>query len=215
MLISDGFATTHHAVQGFPQAVADRIEDAIFKGELSPGEHLPQDKLAAAFGVSRIPMRDAINILLANGMVTLDYRRRAVVRVVTKELLQETYGIRLVLEPYACQLAIENLTESERAEVLQLCGEMEFSSHDPVRGRQTRRAFYESFYSATRSTILVEMIMKLRRMVEPHHRISDSSPSSHGFLQDLIKTGDAQGAARWMTGHLQVALQSQLAKIQS
>jgi len=62
---------------------------------------------------------------------------------------------------------------------------------------------------------LVEMIMKLRRMVEPHHRISDSSPSSHGFLQDLIKTGDAQGAARWMTGHLQVALQSQLAKIQS
>lgn len=210
MLKPDGFASAHQAVYGFPQAVAESIEDAIFRGELSPGEHLAQDKLAAAFGVSRIPMRDALNILLANGMVTLDYRRRAVVRVVTKELLQETYGIRLVLEPYACQMAIEQMTEIEKAQVLQLCGEMEFSSKDPVRGRETRRNFYENFYSTTRSTILVEMILKLRKMVEPHHRIRNSSPNSHGILQDLIASGDSQGAARWMTGHLQIALQSQL-----
>ena len=87
---NESFASAHNLVQGFPQVVAEQIEDAILSGNLLPGQHLSQDKLAEAFGVSRIPMRDALNILESNGMVTLDYRRRAVVRVVTKELLQET-----------------------------------------------------------------------------------------------------------------------------
>lgn len=207
------FASAHQLVQGFPQVVANRIEDAIFSGELQQGQHLAQDKLAEAFGVSRIPMRDALNILQSKGLVTLDYRRRAVVRVITRELLQETYGIRLVLEPYACQLAIEQLTETDKVHILQLCSLMEQFNEYPDEGRATRRKFYESFYDATRSTILVEMIMKLRKMVESHHVINHSSSGAHGDLRDLITASDGRGAARWMTGHLQVALQSQLKEL--
>lgn len=207
---NESFASAHNLVQGFPQVVADRIEDAILSGELKPGQYLAQEKLADAFGVSRIPMRDALNILESNGMVTLDYRRRAIVRVVTKEMLQETYGIRLVLEPYACQLAIELMSEADKANILHLCALMEQFAEFPDEGRAARRKFYESFYHATGSNILVEMIMKLRKMVEPHHVIKHLPSDSHGDLKELISTGDARGAARWMTGHLQIALQSQL-----
>lgn len=207
---NESFASAHNLVQGFPQVVADRIEDAILSGELKPGQYLAQEKLADAFGVSRIPMRDALNILESNGMVTLDYRRRAIVRVVTKEMLQETYGIRLVLEPYACQLAIELMSEADKANILHLCALMEQFAEIPDEGRAARRKFYEAFYHATGSNILVEMIMKLRKMVEPHHVIKHLPSDSHGDLKELIATGDARGAARWMTGHLQIALQSQL-----
>ena len=207
---NESFASAHNLVQGFPQVVAEQIEDAILSGNLLPGQHLSQDKLAEAFGVSRIPMRDALNILESNGMVTLDYRRRAVVRVVTKELLQETYGIRLVLEPYACQLAIELMSEEDRVNILHLCSLMEQSAEFPEEGRAARRKFYEAFYHATGSNILVEMIMKLRKMVETHHVIKHLPSDSHGDLKELISTGDARGAARWMTGHLQIALQSQI-----
>ena len=207
---NESFASAHNLVQGFPQVVAERIEDAILSGDLLPGQHLAQDKLAEAFGVSRIPMRDALNILEASGMVTLDYRRRAVVRVVTKELLQETYGIRSVLEPYACQLAIETMTEADKANILHLCSLMEQFAELPDEGRAARRKFYEAFYLATWSNILVEMIMKLRKMVETHHVIKHLPSDSHGDLQELISICDARGAARWMTGHLQIALQSQI-----
>ena len=204
------FASAHENVQGFPQIVADRIEDAIFSGELKPGQHLAQDKLAEAFGVSRIPMRDALNILETKGLVTLDYRRRAVVRVITKELLQETYGIRMVLEPYAVRLAIEQMTEDEKIDILLLCSLMEQFNKNPDEGRSTRRKFYEAFYSTTGSKLLIEMIMKLRKMVESYHVIDHSRTHTHNDLYELISNRDARGAERWMTGHLQVALQSQL-----
>ena len=204
------FASAHEKVQGFPQVVANRIEDAIFSGELQPGQHLAQDKLAEAFGVSRIPMRDALSILEGKGLVTLDYRRRAVVRVITKELLQETYGIRMLLEPYACRLAVEQMTGDEKANILLLCSLIEQFNKNPAEGRSTRRNFYEAFYLATGSKLLVEMIMKLRKMVEPHHVIDHSRSHTHHDLYELISNRDARGAERWMTGHLQVALQSQL-----
>ena len=87
---------------------------------------------------------------------------------------------------------------------------MEQSAEFPEEGRAARRKFYEAFYHATGSNILVEMIMKLRKMVETHHVIKHIPSDSHGDLKELISTGDARGAARWMTGHLQIALQSQI-----
>lgn len=211
---NSNFSSARELVLGFPQVVAERIEDAIFSGELKPGQHLSQDKLAEAFGVSRIPMRDALTILETKGLVTLDYRRRASVRVVTQSLLRETYGIRLVLEPYASQLAIEQMTLGEVEMVVRLCERMEQFADDPDSGRKSRREFYEAFYLITGSKILVEMILKLRKMVEPYHIIRPAHKESHADLKDLIQSRDARGAARWMTGHLQTALQSQLKELE-
>ncbi len=202
-------------VQGFPQVVADRIEDAIMTGQFKPGEHLSQDRLARAFGVSRIPMRDALTILDAKGLVALDYRRRAIVRTVTPELLRETYSIRMLLEPYAARLAIEQMSPPERESVLRSCDAMDAIADDPKRGRLARQAFYKLFYSCAGSELLVDMIMKLRRMVERYHVINLINPDIHGDLRKFISSGDARGVDRWVIDHLRAALQSQLSKFES
>lgn len=206
---------TQDLVLGFPQVVADRLEAAIMTGQIKPGEHLSQDRLARAFGVSRIPMRDALTILDAKGLVTLDYRRRAIVRTVTPELLHETYSIRMLLEPYAARLAIEQMSPAERESVLQSCDAMDSMADDPKHGRMARQEFYQLFYSFAGSGLLVDMIMKLRGMVEPHHVINTIGSDIHSGLRKFITSGDGHGADCWVIGHLQAALQSQLSKFES
>src|SRR5207245_1868331 len=81
------------------------IEDAIATGELAPGALLRQEQLASDFRVSRTPVREALRLLEAKGLVSLVANRGARVRTLSREELRETFAVRAELEARAAELA--------------------------------------------------------------------------------------------------------------
>src|SRR5919204_6551984 len=98
-----------------PGMVADVLRDAIMRGVLKGGQPLRQDELAAQFGLSRIPVREALRQLEGEGLVTVNPHRGAVVSTLSSDELQEVCEIRSALETMALRLAIPHLDEEALA----------------------------------------------------------------------------------------------------
>ncbi len=98
------------AVKGTPAMIAERIREEIAAGTLPPGSALNQVELAARFGVSRIPVREALRALEADGTVSYATNRGAVVAALNPCDVRERFEMRLVLEPLALEHAIPALT---------------------------------------------------------------------------------------------------------
>lgn len=86
------------AVYPMPNRIADEIRDLIVRGALSPGEHLRQTQLAERFNVSRVPIREALKLLAAEGIVTHDANRGSSVTKVSAEEARQLYKLRRWIE---------------------------------------------------------------------------------------------------------------------
>ncbi|MER2109172.1 MAG: GntR family transcriptional regulator [Solibacillus sp.] len=99
------------AAETLPSKIYRILREAIIKGQLKPGEHLVQDELAKSLGVSRMPIREAVKQLAADGYVTHEPHKGAVVKQFTVHELKEIYFLRAKFEPLAA------------AESLKLCSD--------------------------------------------------------------------------------------------
>lgn len=85
--------------------VSDELRRLVITGELPPGTRIVEDRLAARLGVSRNPVREALQALAAEGFVDILPRRGAVVAQVTQEQAEDLFDVRAALEPLAARLA--------------------------------------------------------------------------------------------------------------
>ena len=85
--------------------VSDELRRLVITGELAPGTRIVEDRLAARLGVSRNPVREALQALAAEGFVDILPRRGAVVAQVTQEEAEDLFDVRAALEPLAARLA--------------------------------------------------------------------------------------------------------------
>ena len=95
------------------EVVFNTLREAILTGELEPGEHLMEVKLANKLGVSRTPIREAIRKLELEGLVVMTPRRSAEVAKITKEDLVDVLEVRRVLEALSIELCCKNRTKEE------------------------------------------------------------------------------------------------------
>jgi len=100
--------------------VADRLRELITRGELSPGERLNERLLTERFGISRTPLREAIKILSAEGLVKLLPNRGAIVTTITPANAQDMFQVMAVLEALAGELACQRASDEDIAEVAEL-----------------------------------------------------------------------------------------------
>ena len=100
--------------QSLTSAVADKLREKIIRGEIREGEQLRQDAIAAEFQVSRIPVREALRQLEAEGLIIIVPHRGAVVSALSPEDVEELFHIRAVLECEVLKLSIPRLTENCR-----------------------------------------------------------------------------------------------------
>lgn len=100
-----------------PHKIATILRDAIIQGKFKPGERLIQDELATSLGVSRMPIREAFKQLQAEGYVTLEPHKGAIVKSFTIQELDEIYLLRSKLEPLAVR---ESLKWIDEQTILQL-----------------------------------------------------------------------------------------------
>ncbi len=100
-------------VQALVDELASRIQSRVLNGEIPTGTRLRQESLAAEFGVSRTPVREALRKLQASGLVEVQPRRGALVRAPSPREIREAYEVRAELEGLAAGLAASRIRDGE------------------------------------------------------------------------------------------------------
>src|SRR3954465_14838819 len=93
--------------------IADALRDAICSSELLPGAALKQDEIAAEFGVSHTPVREALKLLVSEGLATLHHNRGCFVSDLSGAVARELMEFRALLEPRLAGWALDHLTERD------------------------------------------------------------------------------------------------------
>ena len=162
--------TKHDVIEFKPlnQIVFERLHLEILRNRLKPGDPLRQEEITERLGVSRTPVREAIQRLQAEGLVTFVPRKGAVVSSIPHKRIEEIYDIRGRLEAFAAGLAVDHVTEHQEAQLKKLVLEMEKldPETDLERALQKNREFHYIIYSASGNETLVEMIEQLWKHIQ-------------------------------------------------
>ncbi len=110
------FNTSINELKNVSQFIAQKLEEMILSGELAPGRHLVQTDIATQFGVSRLPVRDALKILEKRELAVTLPRRGIIVRPLKPQEVTDLYELRLLLESHAFAQSAKNLTPADIAE---------------------------------------------------------------------------------------------------
>ena len=161
------------------EAVVDGIRDMIVNGELKPGDRLRQDDLATTFGVSTMPIREALRQLQAEGLVSFQPRRGAAVASLSVSDYEEIYRIREVLEVLACSWAAEDFDRIPMDRLRMLLEGIEAAEAHPsnVQPRmQLVRDFFFTIFEASEKEHLLRMLSSLWDLSQQYRRYFSSVP---------------------------------------
>lgn len=139
------------------QRVTELLREAIISGNLPAGYPLRQEELAQRFGISRIPLREALRQLEAEGFVQSAAYKGAVVRPVSATEIRQIAEIRITLESLALDLAVRQMPESALEEAERLREELEVET-DPRRYADLHTRFYFTIYECAGAPLLFDMI---------------------------------------------------------
>jgi DNA-binding GntR family transcriptional regulator len=139
------------------EQITDELRRRILNGELPEGTSLRQERLAAELGVSRIPLREAIRHLEAEGLVTSELHKGTVVSSLSPSEIEELFGIRMQLETWLFASAIPRMTDADftRAEAVieEASRTGDFENWSALNWR-----FHEALYSPSGSTIALKLL---------------------------------------------------------
>jgi DNA-binding GntR family transcriptional regulator len=195
--------------------VAERLRQQIFARMLEPGSWIDEMKLAAEFGISRTPLREALKVLATEGLVTMKVRRGAYVTEMSREDVAQVYHLLGLLESDAAATVAAHATAEQRCELAALHAWLE----KQVRQRDAFFATNEAFHLALlqmagnrwalQTALDLRKVMKLNR----HHslfkrgRLAESL-AEHRALMQAIEAHDAEAASRLMREHFASGLQA-------
>ncbi|HEX6844660.1 MAG TPA: GntR family transcriptional regulator [Actinomycetota bacterium] len=190
------------------KVVAERLRDEIQEGSLAPGTRLRQNDIAARFGVSTTPVREAFAQLQAEGLVRIDPHRGAVVFHPTVDDLLEYYEIREALESLAILHAIPNLSKDDSKALNDLIDRMRRTT-DTRRWLRMNDEFHLRMYQRANRPHLSALIDNLREASMPYIYMfiasrapSDTTNEEHQEILDAALRGDAAAAQRAIRKHL-------------
>ncbi|PZN97747.1 MAG: GntR family transcriptional regulator [Hyphomicrobiales bacterium] len=188
-----------------------QIADEIVSGVLEPGTPLDEQELAARFGVSRTPVREAIRQLSASGLVSVRPHRGAVVALPTPTQLDDMFEVMAELEALCAGLAARNMSVPERRALEALHDDLRLLVHegDPARYHATNEAFHAAIYAGSHNGYLAELTLMTRTRVAPFRRAQfratgrlGGSYQEHDLIVQAILRGDQPGASEAMRAHI-------------
>ncbi|HXP74720.1 MAG TPA: GntR family transcriptional regulator [Stellaceae bacterium] len=201
------------AAMGKPMTAADRVADilreAIAKGSLTAGTPLRQDELATRFGFSRMPIRDALRLLEAEGIVSIHPTRGAFVAKMDAVEIAEIYAVRGLLEAEALRLSLPRLGEETLKEAGAVLDQIDAES-DVGRWGTLNRTFHLALYGACGNARLLALIDAQHKAGDRYVRILLSSldyrarsQTEHRKLLAACRKRDTERALTWLARHLQ------------
>ncbi len=190
--------------------VLTAIRQRILSGELAPGEVLRQEALAEELGVSRVPIREAITRLTGEGLLTSVPHKGAYVAELSVEEVQETFDIRLRLEPWLFAEAIVRITDAEINKAERLVKEMDKASEG--QWGQLNWRFHETLYLPAQRDITLQMLRVLHDRSDRYFRfqvvqvpIREQSHEEHMGLVEACRQRDPKLGAKLLEQHVKTA----------
>jgi len=158
----------------------DQLKSRIVSGDISPGQSITLRALAKDFGVSVIPVREALFQLESENIIVIENNRSIRVNVLTPEEMEEAYRIRLLLEPWAAERACEKRPEDAVPKVKRILNEMQAATGNPKKYILKNSEYHFAVYSYADSPLLLQIIEGLWCRIGPYLII-------HTKVEDLIK----------------------------
>ena len=194
------------------EVAADVIRGAIMSGELPPGHELAVLGLAQRFGLTLMPLREALSRLDDEGLIEMEAHRPARVAELSRETLQEEYAIRAVLESAAAAQATMHLDDEALAEIEELLRGMDEArdAKRPAVYWELTRQYHERIYAATPSTIMRKEVDRLRARTRRYLPLFSSDQAlvpeaqkEHWNIYRAIKKRDPEAVERLVRTHIQ------------
>ncbi len=191
-------------------AIAARLRDDILAGGYAPGERIRQDALAERHGASRLPVRDALRMLEAEGLVTLVANTGAWVSRISMAECQEMYRMRERLEPLLLRMNVPLLT-SDDTDGLELLAHAMEASNDVERFLRLDREFHLSCLDAAPTTLLGSTVLNLWNRTQHYRRAATrlfyeeddrSVHHDHHLILNAIRRGDPEEAEQVLARHI-------------
>jgi DNA-binding GntR family transcriptional regulator len=185
------------------------LRKMIITGELGGGVRLNQDELAARFELSRMPIRQAIQRLESEGLVTIRPSRGAIVTSLGSASILELFEIRSVLEGLAFRLAIPKIGTGQIVKLERQIRALEVAQPDVGRWLRLHEQFHQSLCEYSGRPRLTEQIRFARQAVTPYVRLylathegAEIEGFEHRGLLDAIVAGDPAEGERTMREHI-------------
>ena len=198
--------------QSLAAAVIERLREKILSGELREGEQLRQDAIAAEFQISRIPVREALRHLAAEGLITIVANRGAVVSALSPEEIAELFETRAVLECYMLRQAMPNITEDDLRRAEEILGQFEQSlEHDS----ETRSwgewnwQFHSALYAPAQRAVMLSYLKTVNHNCDRYTRLhlvftrdQKLAGEAHRKLLDACRTRNPEVAVEALWKHI-------------
>lgn len=194
-----------------PDYIAEVLRDGILTGRLADGEELNQVALAQHFDVSRVPIREALRHLQAEGLIRQEAHRRAVVATLTRDRVMELFDLRVRLETYLLERALPLLTAEEIDAAQELEQRME-ATEDHDEWLQLNRAFHRTLYAPSDASYTLELAETIAARTTRYLyqasggtglQLVDEPQREHRALLDAVRAGGSRAALRTLTQHIE------------
>lgn len=196
----------------------DYVINALTNGLMQPGMRIRETELAEAIGISRTPIREALNRLVNEGLVSNDPRRGLIITELDQTMVGELYEMRRVLESTAASLAARHATDVEIF-MLRTLLERDLSAHSSTELAQNNKLFHQVLYKCAHNRYLLKTLQALQNSMlllgestlENKER-ADHAQQEHAQIVDALEARDPNKAAQMASDHISNAYKERLNK---
>lgn len=190
--------------------IATQVREAILSGKYAPGARIRQEDIAEEFGASRIPVREALRILEADGLVTLVANTGAWVAHLSLAECEEVYQIRERIEPLLLRYSLPNLSTETLNRLQELVDEMQSGTNFET-FLHLDREFHLLSYAGATTSILGDTVHRLWNSTQHYRRAftlllaaegNRAVHYEHQLLVGALRRGDSEDAERVLAGHI-------------
>lgn len=198
--------------QSLSAVVIERLREKILSGELREGEQLRQDVIAGEFQISRIPVREALSHLAAEGLIRIIANRGAIVSALSPEEIGELFETRAVLECYMLRQAIPNLAEEHFKRAEEILRQFEASLEDESETKSWGHwnwLFHSTLYAPANRPVMMAFLKTLNHNCDRYTRLHlvftrklHLAGQAHEKLLEACRTRDPQVASEALWSHI-------------
>lgn len=191
--------------------IRDQLIRAILDGEILPGQRIRQEALATEYGVSRVPVREALHMLEREGLVTLVQNTGAWVTALTLEEFIEMYEVRERIEPLLLRNSMQRLDPSVYDRLDELNEQMRATFNDSNEFMRLDWEFHWLTYSGAEDSFLLSMVRRLWNVTQAYRRqfvtMQDEqswalTEAEHSLIIEAMRRGDVSDAGDAIAAHI-------------
>ncbi|MGD1877730.1 MAG: GntR family transcriptional regulator [Kiloniellaceae bacterium] len=198
----------------------DGLLAAIGAGQLKPGERIRETALAEQLGISRTPIREALQRLARDGLVQLDARNGARIAELSLKAIQELYDLREILEGSTARLAAMSATANDRQRLNAILEREAAQLDDPAALAKINKLYHNTLCEAANNRYLMSAVatfsttlLLLGPTTLAASQRAGESHAEHRAVVAAIAAGDADQAEQLMRGHIRRAREIRLAMV--